>query len=719
MSDVFISYSRKNSDFAHKLDAALTAAKRDVWIDWQDIARGEDWWHSIQVGVDSADTTLIIVTENWLVSEVCQRELAYVRQQNKRVFPIIREKVEGDLAIRVKGTWVDQAWEQQARDNWKYIRSVNWIYFDDDTAFDNSLKDLLTALDTDQVYVKSHTRYLVRALEWQQSHLNPSFLLEGDQLEAAHEWLTSSVGKHPEPHPVHHDYITASSVAEAARTARDKAREQLIRSSRRAAIGLGAGVVIAIIAAVVIGQQFIAARAEVTRAGATLQQVNLQVTDAINQQVTAAAKVQIAENLVATATIEQGNAVLAQQTSAAGESSASTRVAVAGATLSPVPPTLTAVAAAINDSNMQQEIALYLSDASLSIANKQPADALKIANNMISDYPDQPLAYLGRGLIYDTMGNTDEAIADYTQAIKLNPQYSTAYYNRAVAYETQNKLDEAIADYTQAIALDPQYTDALNNRGLDYAQQGKTDKAIADYTQAIAIDPQEAFAYNNRGLIYYDQDEFDKAIADYTQAIGINPDYAEALSNRGDAYMASSKPDQALADYNHALAADPKYAEAYNGRGYIYSTQRKMTEATADYWQWVELNTTESGSADRVKLGQTPFKTSVTMTKGYRYDIPFEASAGQRLQAQATAAEDAAVDPLLMLLDPQGKPIMVNDDISQEDTNAAITDYVLPANGTYTLVVTHTSSASEDDIDVTLDLKTAASAAPGPTPTPR
>ena len=56
MSDVFISYSRKNSDFAHKLDQSLTAAKRDVWIDWQDIARGEDWWRSIQTGIDSTDT---------------------------------------------------------------------------------------------------------------------------------------------------------------------------------------------------------------------------------------------------------------------------------------------------------------------------------------------------------------------------------------------------------------------------------------------------------------------------------------------------------------------------------------------------------------------------------------------------------------------------------------------------------------------------------------
>ena len=140
MADVFISYSRKNSDFVHKLDDALTAAGRDVWVDWQDIARGEDWWRSIEVGIDSSDTVLVVVTEHWLLSEVCQRELEYIRQQNKRVFPIIRQKIEGDIALRVKGTWVDQEWEQRARDNWKYLRSLNWLFFDDDTTFDVVLR---------------------------------------------------------------------------------------------------------------------------------------------------------------------------------------------------------------------------------------------------------------------------------------------------------------------------------------------------------------------------------------------------------------------------------------------------------------------------------------------------------------------------------------------------------------------------------------------------
>lgn len=643
MADVFISYSRKNSDFVHKLDDALIAVKRDAWVDWQDIARGEDWWRSIQTGIDSADTALIIITENWLVSEICHRELEYIRKQNKRVFPIIREKIEGDVALRVKGMWVDQEWEQRARDNWKFLRSVNWLYFDDDTAFDAAVKDLLTALDTDQVYVKGHTRYLVRAMEWQQSNRNPSFLLDGDQVTTAQEWLKSSLNKTPEPLPVHHEYVTASSIAESVRTARDKARENLVRRSRKATFILGAVVVVAIIAAGIVTQQFLSARAEVTKASATLQQVNLQVTGAINQQGTAAAQVQAAVAQVATATVEQGNAVMAQQTSSAREAAASTQVAQARETLAPVPVTLTAVASAIADAYTQQQIALSLSDASVQLANNDPDIALASADGIVTDYPNEALAYIGRGLILDGVGRIDEAIADYTTALKLDPKNAVAYYNRGIDYGVQNKPDEAIADYTQSIQFDPTFL----------------------------------ASYFNRGNQYYVKNQLDQAIADFSYVI------------------------------EHSSIDD-----AYNHRGATYARQGQYQLALADYWQWVQNSRTMTTTLGEVRPGSTPFRTTLTISKGTVYEVPFGGKAGQALHAEASAVEEGTVDPLLVVLDPQGQPIYFNDDLSEDNNQAFVDGAVLPANGIYTLIVAYSGGGTDGDLRLTLDLTASATATP-------
>ena len=781
MSDVFISYSRKDSDFVHKLDDSLRREKRDVWVDWQDIARGEDWWHSIQVGVDSTDTALIVVTEHWLVSEICQRELDYIRGQNKRVFPIMREKIEGDLAIRVKGTWVDQEWENRARDNWKYIRSLNWLFFDDDTTFDSVFKDLLMALDTDQLYVKSHTRYLVRALEWQQFQRNPSFLLEGDQLASAKTWLDSSANKHPEPHPVHHEYVGASNIAETARIARDKAREELIRRFRQMAIILGVLVVVALIVAGIVGQQFFSARAEVTKAGATLQQVNIQVTNAINQQSTAVAQVQVAEALVGTATIEQGNAILAQRTSAAREQAASTQVAVAGETLSPVPPTLTAVASAISDAFNQQDIANGITNASIHLLDKDFTGALQIMDNIVSAYPDQSLAYIGRGLVLDSLDRLDDAIADYTTAIKLDSENSGAYTNRALIYSKQGIFDKAIADYNTALQLDPSdvdnylgrgdiyeqqedyehaladYATAIQvnpgeyspyvSRGLLYENTGRYDEALLDYqkalqinpqsvqaytglgnlyirkkdfekslsyfNQAIEIDPKYAIAYFSRATVYEGRDELDKAIADYLQAINIDPKFTDAYYYLGTDYQAQDKLDLAMESYDEAINVDSTYAKAYIKRAGLYAQMDNVEEASADYLKWIELNQNASDQSTTVTQTQLPYTTTVTMTEGYSYSIPFEGRAGQLLQASALAQEgdSAEVDALLVLLDPQGKPIMSADD-HDDSYDAVINDFALPTDGLYTLVVSYSQSGSEGDLDVTLNLRSAAEATP-------
>ncbi|MDR2152080.1 MAG: tetratricopeptide repeat protein [Helicobacteraceae bacterium] len=75
-------------------------------------------------------------------------------------------------------------------------------------------------------------------------------------------------------------------------------------------------------------------------------------------------------------------------------------------------------------------------------------------------------------------------------------------FNRGLAAYNRGDLQEAVKQYTQAIKIDPKYADAYYNRGLAYANLGDTSKAIADWTQAIKIDPSFALAYNNRAAAF-------------------------------------------------------------------------------------------------------------------------------------------------------------------------------------------------------------------------
>ncbi|MEB3355299.1 MAG: tetratricopeptide repeat protein, partial [Synechococcales bacterium] len=92
------------------------------------------------------------------------------------------------------------------------------------------------------------------------------------------------------------------------------------------------------------------------------------------------------------------------------------------------------------------------------------------------------------------------------------------YYNQAKAqYELKN-YQAAIADYDQAIQLQPDDASAYYNRGFARYDLGNKQGAIADYDQAIQLQPNDALAYNNRGNARSALDDKQGAIADYDQA---------------------------------------------------------------------------------------------------------------------------------------------------------------------------------------------------------
>jgi hypothetical protein len=197
-NDVFISYSRRDKTFVEILHTAFKQAQRDPWIDWDDIHKGEEWWKAIQQGIESADTFVFVVSPDSVASSVCRDEIEYAVSCHKRFLPIVwREGFDSTLLHPA-------------------IASHNWIFFRETDDFDRAFQDLLTALDTDLNHVRTHTRLLVRAIEWQSKARNASYLLRGSDLWEAEDWLMHSTGKEPQPTTSQSEYISASRSAEAA-----------------------------------------------------------------------------------------------------------------------------------------------------------------------------------------------------------------------------------------------------------------------------------------------------------------------------------------------------------------------------------------------------------------------------------------------------------------------------------------------------------------------
>ncbi len=195
-SDVFISYRRKDVEFAKQLYQAFKSLGREAWIDWEDIPPGStDFTDDIAKGIRGADAFLPVLSPEYLASEYCMGELRHARDHSKRIIPIVLEKFEG-MAIPEE------------------ISHINWVYFCEHAGQTNTFEEafgrILAALDTDQAHVRQHTRLLTRASEWERSGHNASYLLKGEELHAAESWLAESPNKQPRPTRLHSDYIYAS-----------------------------------------------------------------------------------------------------------------------------------------------------------------------------------------------------------------------------------------------------------------------------------------------------------------------------------------------------------------------------------------------------------------------------------------------------------------------------------------------------------------------------
>src|SRR5215212_9148435 len=160
----------------------------------------------------------------------------------------------------------------------------------------------------------------------------------------------------------------------------------------------------------------------------------------------------------------------------------------------------------------------------------------------------------------------DAAIAGCTRIIEEGKQKprgrAVAHYNRGNAYAAKGDQAAALADYDEAIKLDPKNAPALTNRGTAHSEKGETDAALADFNAALKLNPRFASAYFNRANVYAAKGEADRAIADYTASIKLNSRNVNAYIARGALYLAGGASANARDDMRRAAQLERKNAYA-------------------------------------------------------------------------------------------------------------------------------------------------------------
>jgi eukaryotic-like serine/threonine-protein kinase len=194
--DIFISYSHQDEEFVRRLSAAFSQADKKFWLDRNSIPLTSKWREEIYEGVEKANNLVAIISPDSVSSTACQEEIEHAVRLGKRLVPVMHRYTP-------------------SRTVHDALREYQFIPFSEQDDFEQAVQILITAIDTDLAYVKTHTSLLVRALNWQRRKGDRSFLLNGGhELEEAERWLAQGRPKTPPATSLHQDYIAASRQAE-------------------------------------------------------------------------------------------------------------------------------------------------------------------------------------------------------------------------------------------------------------------------------------------------------------------------------------------------------------------------------------------------------------------------------------------------------------------------------------------------------------------------
>ena len=223
MADVFISYSRKDTEFVRKLNDALAQRNHNVWVDWKEIRGGTEWWEEIITGIEGTDKFIFVISPDAIDSEYCGKEIGHAVSQNKNILPILWRSGLGNKCIPLRPA----------------VSRHHYISFEGRDDFNQAIQELDEAIALNINLFHVHKRLLVKAIEWNNNGREESFLIRGKELESAETWLSKSADKDPKPTESQVTYIEISRKFEDANDQATLILQKAVRSaSQKIKIGL-------------------------------------------------------------------------------------------------------------------------------------------------------------------------------------------------------------------------------------------------------------------------------------------------------------------------------------------------------------------------------------------------------------------------------------------------------------------------------------------------
>lgn len=217
---IFISYSRADAAFADEIFVGLQTLGYMPHIDHASIAVADDWQARLRALISEAETIVFVISPDSLMSDTCAWELRTAVELSKRLVPVLW-RTPGEHRVP------------------SVLSALNYVRFDEGRSFAKGLAALDGALRIDLAWLRDHSRYLLRAQEWEAGGKPNNRLLSGSDIDAMKDWAARRPTSAPTLTPLQLDFLQASEAEEKLRAlaaaAQVEERERLLREAESAA----------------------------------------------------------------------------------------------------------------------------------------------------------------------------------------------------------------------------------------------------------------------------------------------------------------------------------------------------------------------------------------------------------------------------------------------------------------------------------------------------
>ncbi|KAK3296823.1 uncharacterized protein B0H64DRAFT_473017 [Chaetomium fimeti] len=186
----------------------------------------------------------------------------------------------------------------------------------------------------------------------------------------------------------------------------------------------------------------------------------------------------------------------------------------------------------------------------------------------------------------------EEAAEAFDQALELgdlDEHEAYAYNLRGTFRCLKGKHEEALADLSKSIELDPEMTQSYIKRASMNLELGSPEKAEEDFAAALSKNAEDPDIYYHRAQLHFIKGEFSEAQKDYQKSIDLDPDFIFSHIQLGVTQYKTGSIASSMATFRRCMKNFEKTPDVYNYYGELLLDQDKHQEAIEKFDTAIEL----------------------------------------------------------------------------------------------------------------------------------